>query len=629
MFRRLFEIAKSVLSTDQDQQKPSGARSFRFESLEDKQLLTKLIDFDPGSGVITVQGDNANDEALVYDQGGRVVVELDGFGQRSWARNIVNRIEFFGGNGNDIFKSTSQVVSHAFGNDGDDSLTGGVSDDILNGGNGVDRLFGNIGNDTLNGGNGNDQLFGGDGEDRLLGGPGEDRLSGQGDDDRLFGGSGNDLMHGDGGNDSLFGNGGDDEMFGDAGDDRLFGHGGNDILRGGHDNDKLFGGADDDQMFGDAGEDRLNGHAGADMGYGGPDNDFIHLGEGDDYGFGEHGNDKVVGFDGNDMIYGGPGRDFLVGNAGNDQIWGGGGADILKGTNGNDQLHGEGGPDVLRGENGDDSLYGGDGLDLLWGGSGLDGLFGGVDSLRDRMFGQHGEDRFLYMDNDFLGDRFPNNEALIEFKRSNNQWTDREVEIVDEGLRAFHFRLQNTDLLKDTIGDQPIEFVKIKNISGGDDGRNQLITRKRTFFNETTNRTEEETLYIRQIVMSDWNDADEAENTARVATTINLMAKTWDSIEELTAVDGESNVRWENFLGASNWTPDFPKDPGNYQISQDGLWWYTTDSSFASANGNLNPSEDWSTIWVHYFTVGQETGDFEVNTKLNMVDSLFVSMFQK
>ena len=627
MLRRVIEIAKTVFGNQNTQQNKSTARSFRFESLEDKQLLTKLIDF--SGGVVTVQGDSANDTALVYDQGPRVVIDLDGFGQRSYPRNAVDHIEFLGGNGNDIFKSTSVVKVRAFGNDGNDSLTGGLSDDVLNGGNGADRLFGNFGNDNLNGGDGNDQLFGGEGDDRLSGDRGDDRISGQAGADKLFGGAGNDLLQGDSGNDLLYGNNGDDEMFGDDGEDRLYGHNGNDFMRGGFDNDRLFGGPDNDQMYGDQGEDRLNAHTGDDMAWGGTEPDYIQLGEGNDTGYGEEGNDKVVGSDGNDMLYGGVGQDRLVGNAGNDQMWGGPGADVLLGATGNDHLHGESGPDVLRGQSGDDSLYGGDHRDRLYGGNGLDGLFGGIDTKRDLIFGNLGEDRYLYRENDYLGDRFENNEPIVKFEDTNDSWTDREVEVVDEAFRMFHFRLQNTDLLKDTISDEPIVFVKTKSLSGNDTGRNELVVTRERFYNESSLRWEQRSFFERKIIMADWNEAVESVNAEKTSLTINLMAKNWDSIVELTKVDGESQQRWRTFQNTSGWTPDFPFDPNNYELSQDGLWWYRTGSSFAKPLGNLNPSEDWSTIWEHYFTVSRSSNDAELDDKLDQVDSLFVSMTQK
>lgn len=627
MLRSLYQIAKTVLGTQQASQSVSSARGFRFESLEDKQLLTKLIDFD--SGIVTVQGDSSNDTALVFDDGARVVVSLEGFGERSYPISSVNFIEFFGRNGNDIFKSTSVVPIRAFGGAGNDSLTGGLSDDLLNGGDGADRLFGNFGDDNLVGGAGDDQLFGGEGNDRLFGGLGDDRISGQAGDDRLLGGAGNDLLQGDAGNDVLYGHTGDDEMFGDDGEDRMFGNDGNDMMRGGFDNDRMFGGPGDDQMYGDQGEDLLNAHLGDDMVWGGSERDYIQLGFGDDTGYGEEGDDKIVGSDGNDMIYGGLGRDRLLGNAGHDMIWGGEGADVLLGGTGNDQLHGEAGPDRLLGQSGDDSLYGGDQLDVLYGGTGMDGLFGGIDNYRDRIFGQLGEDRYLYRDNDYLGDRFANNEPIIHFVDSSDRWTDGEVAVVDEAFRMFHFRLQNTDLLKDTISDKPIVFVKADNLAGNDVGRNELVVTRERFFNESRLRWEIRTSFERRIIMADWNEDVASANAEALLTTINLMAKNWDSIEEITNIDGELNQLWRDFELTSGWTPSNPLDPLNYELSQDGLWWYRSDSLFAKPSGDLNPSEDWSTIWEHYFTVARTNGNPELNQKLRLVDDLFVSLAQK
>ena len=79
MLRRLYKIAKSVL-TNHKNENSTAARSFRFEALEEKALLTKLIDLDPFSGILTVQVDSANDTALVYDQGPRVFIDLEDYG---------------------------------------------------------------------------------------------------------------------------------------------------------------------------------------------------------------------------------------------------------------------------------------------------------------------------------------------------------------------------------------------------------------------------------------------------------------------------------------------------------------------------------------------------------------------
>jgi Ca2+-binding RTX toxin-like protein len=74
------------------------------------------------------------------------------------------------------------------GGGGNDTLTGGSGDDILDGGDGRDTLTGGTGNDILVGGAGNDALQGGNGRDVLIGGTGGDQLTGGRDDDLLIAG---------------------------------------------------------------------------------------------------------------------------------------------------------------------------------------------------------------------------------------------------------------------------------------------------------------------------------------------------------------------------------------------------------------------------------------------------------
>lgn len=71
------------------------------------------------------------------------------------------------------------------GEDGSDTLAGGVGDDSISGHGGDDTLLGGLGADTLVGGSGNDQLDGGVGGDFLVGDFG---------DDLLIGGEGNDRV---------------------------------------------------------------------------------------------------------------------------------------------------------------------------------------------------------------------------------------------------------------------------------------------------------------------------------------------------------------------------------------------------------------------------------------------------
>jgi Ca2+-binding RTX toxin-like protein len=80
------------------------------------------------------------------------------------------------------------------GGGGNDSVTGNQFPDTLRGGSGNDTLRGLVGDDLLDGGSGNDRQEGGEGLDRLSGGSGVDTLTGGMGNDTLNGGSGNDIF---------------------------------------------------------------------------------------------------------------------------------------------------------------------------------------------------------------------------------------------------------------------------------------------------------------------------------------------------------------------------------------------------------------------------------------------------
>ena len=61
---------------------------------------------------------------------------------------------------------------------GNDSIVGGIANDLLYGDDGNDTMYGYEGNDTLVGGTGNDYLYGQAGDDTLVGGTGNDYLEG-------------------------------------------------------------------------------------------------------------------------------------------------------------------------------------------------------------------------------------------------------------------------------------------------------------------------------------------------------------------------------------------------------------------------------------------------------------------
>ncbi|MGF1538273.1 MAG: peroxidase family protein [Elainellaceae cyanobacterium] len=105
---------------------------------------------------------------------------------------------------------------------------GSNEDDTLNGGLGDDLIVGRGGDDTLSGYAG---------EDNLIGRSGNDHLSGGTEGDRLIGRSGNDYLVGDSGSDTLVGGSGRDTLIGTNGEAR--GVGELDVLTGGNGRDRF------------------------------------------------------------------------------------------------------------------------------------------------------------------------------------------------------------------------------------------------------------------------------------------------------------------------------------------------------------------------------------------------------
>ncbi len=91
-----------------------------------------------------------------------------------------------------ITPSTAPNTYVIFGDDGANTINGGVQIDHLYGGFGTDTINGLAGDDYLEGNEGDDTLNGGDDVDTLLGGTGNDTLDGGKGGDQLKGGQGND-----------------------------------------------------------------------------------------------------------------------------------------------------------------------------------------------------------------------------------------------------------------------------------------------------------------------------------------------------------------------------------------------------------------------------------------------------
>lgn len=283
------------------------------------------------------------------------------------ARQIA--VNLNGGDGRDTFDGAavdlSSIRATFNGEDGNDTLIGGSSAEILNGGAGDDLIRGGDGGDRITGGTGEDTISGESGDDTLLGEAGNDSLLGGNGEDSIDGGLNNDIIDGGEDNDSLDGGAGNDRIMGRTGSDTLLGSAGNDTLEGNNGNDFLNGGSDNDLLKGGGGSDTLRGGDGDDVLRGGGRADVINAGDGQDLVEGGDDNDTITGGDGDDTVHGQAGDDTVVGGDGHDVLTGGGSSDLLVGGDGNDTLTGNGGIDTLGGGEGTDQIGQPDGQDVI------------------------------------------------------------------------------------------------------------------------------------------------------------------------------------------------------------------------------------------------------------------------
>lgn len=296
----------------------------------------------------------------------------------------------------DVFFDVPQPDPGIPGNDtliggmGDDVLYGEDGDDTLEGGSGNDQLFGGDGNDTITGGSGNDYVEGGDGNDIIdTSGPNNTNLPDRGfpsyngfpavpadpdgfnDRDTVYGGDGDDTITTGDDNDTIFGGAGNDTIDGGLDDDTIDGGDGNDFIVGGEGSDTIQGGKGDDTIYGglnpaypDATNIRDDGSNGQPDPVTDNGKDLIHGGDGNDTIYGQDDDDTIYGDDGDDYIDGGIDDDSLYGGAGNDTIFGGQGNDLLDGGAGNDVLSGGDDRDTFVNVNGGDEVHGGAGFSL-------------------------------------------------------------------------------------------------------------------------------------------------------------------------------------------------------------------------------------------------------------------------
>ena len=278
------------------------------------------------------------------------------------------------------------AFENAIGGGGNDTVTGTVAANRLDGSAGNDSILAGDGNDTLTGGLGNDTLNGQGGTDTVdytyalgglidlaagtanFGATDQDTLVsieqvlGSNGRDTILGAAGADSIDGGRSNDSVLGGGGNDTLWGGVGNDTLGGDAGNDSLLGGNGNDSLLGGIGNDILNGQAGVDTLAGGAGDDL--------FIYDGTADTLV-------EAVG-EGTDRVNSSVSFTLALGNNIEDVTLTGTAADAT-GNELNNRLTGNASANRLAGRAGNDTLLGGVGADTLLGGAGNDSLNGGTE----------------------------------------------------------------------------------------------------------------------------------------------------------------------------------------------------------------------------------------------------------
>jgi putative intracellular protease/amidase len=180
----------------------------RFGQVIAQQVMAEVHPVAMNDGDLVILGTSDSDVIYVWSNqtAQSVSAWVNGASYGPFTLPAGGRVIVQGGDGNDqIYASALRTPVSIYAEAGHDLITGGLADDLIDGGDGWDRVWGGLGNDLLLGGAGNDYLFGREGNDIILGGAGDDWLEGHLGNDVLIGGLGNDRLDGGAGEDLLIG----------------------------------------------------------------------------------------------------------------------------------------------------------------------------------------------------------------------------------------------------------------------------------------------------------------------------------------------------------------------------------------------------------------------------------------
>ena len=404
--------------------KALGTRAPRFESLENRHLLSAISLTD--DGIVEVQGTENSDNIAAFVEGERFVVEVNG-ATTSFDNDAVDGlyVEAKGGNDNVKIDATVLQPTLIFGGRGNDRIQGGSGGDVILGGSGDDTIYGRTSGDILLGDGPNSlaevpvpqpgdplvavalnsdavvdlaptDLVAPDTDplalhkylSRISGiNSGTDTIVGGAGDDMIFAGRGNDNVTGDGANQMPGTSSGVTPVSLSTSDPsvaiaqpEILPLGGNDYIEAGAGDDTVNSGAGKDLVFGGSGNDTLNTGLGADIAIGGNGDDTIRADGGRDIVLGDGPNtinQAIITSSGVDpyMVNSalGSGNDYVEAGDGNDTVYAGatsdGGVNLVFGGAGDDNLYGGGGRDSIVGGAGDDTIRSGASADIVLGDS--------------------------------------------------------------------------------------------------------------------------------------------------------------------------------------------------------------------------------------------------------------------
>jgi hypothetical protein len=207
--------------------------------------------------------------------------------------------------------------------------------------------------------------------------------------------------------------------------------------------------------------------------------------------------------------------------------------------------------------------------------------------------GGAGDDRFLDPGGDQLGARY-SNDVLIRFRNGSSNWTDLEVENVDQAFAELQERAGTTRILKDTKYSDPLKFIKVDSSPSYSGLNTEHYVDYWIFGIDWTHR---------EIRIRDWNEGSSSANEDARATVIHEIGHNWDSSLEARSHRSGSQY-WRDFH-------DLHEASGNL-------------NDFARAYGQTDAQEDWATCWevaFGYTTPGAPSALF--NQKLAVVDTFF------